>query len=146
MKIRAEVIPHDQQRYETTGDWWIEYDEINIRVSKLGTQEYEMAVMVHEIVESVLCHFKGVNPGAVDAFDMAFEDAREDYNLRQGGQFKAPCGCFANVDGSEPGDDKHAPYYKEHQLATSVERMLVAEMGQSWNDYDDTCHQVSSGG
>jgi hypothetical protein len=116
--IKITVIPHALQRYETVGDWQIAGDTLNIDVSDLGDWRYNMMVGIHEAVEAVLCHANGITQARVDAFDIAFEKAR-------------PLLCI-----DEPGDDARAPYYKQHQLATGVERMLGAEMGVSWHEYE----------
>jgi hypothetical protein len=36
----------------------------------------------------------------------------------------------------EPGDDRSAPYYKQHQIATRMERQMAYEMGIDWNEYE----------
>ena len=33
--------------------------------------------------------------------------------------------------------DIAAPYYREHQFATCVERLLALELGVEWNKYDE---------
>ncbi len=115
MKITIETIPHDRQRYRTTGDWqWVEPDHLLIRVSEMGDWRKEAAVGMHEVVEALLC--KGAVPPVtqvmVDRFDMAYTG-----------------------DG-EPGDDPKAPYRRQHCFATAVERLLIAAMGLSWAEYD----------
>ena len=120
MKITIETIPHDQQRYCTAGDW-IEQPggDILIRVSELGDWRYNMAVGIHEAVEALLCRNDGVSQADVDAFDMAFS---EDQPIP-----------WAS---SEPGDERAAPYARQHCFATAVERMLIGAFGLSWADYE----------
>jgi hypothetical protein len=36
----------------------------------------------------------------------------------------------------EPGDHEHAPYRREHFFATNLERLLSAELGVDWFEYD----------
>jgi hypothetical protein len=36
---------------------------------------------------------------------------------------------------SEPGDDPRAPYYREHQFASGMERLMAAELGIDWQQY-----------
>ncbi len=46
---------------------------------------------------------------------------------------------FDKVPGNikkNPGDDPKAPYFKEHLFTTIVERMVAAEIGVEWADYD----------
>jgi hypothetical protein len=51
----------------------------------------------------LLCIDRGVSFKAIDRFDMNFKG-----------------------DG-EPGDDPRAPYYRQHQFATQIERLLAKE-------------------
>lgn len=118
MKIIIETIPHKDQRYETVGDWFWEDGDLRIRVSELGNWKYEACVAVHELVEVLLCKSDGVQQQDVDAFDMQYEKDRQE------------------GDESEPGDDNLAPYRKQHCVATGVERVLAAELGLSWKEYD----------
>jgi len=125
--IKITVIPHELQRYATVGDWQITGDTLHIDVSDLGDYRMNFMVGIHEAVEALLCHASGITQARVDAFDIAFEKNR-------------PLLCI-----DEPGDDDRAPYFKQHQLATSVERMLGAEMGVSWNEYDRAGLEVLRG-
>ena len=116
--LKITVIPHELERYATVGDWQITGDVLHIDVSDLGDWRFNLMVGLHEAVEAVLCHANGITQARVDAFDIDFEKSR-------------PVLCI-----DEPGDEDTAPYYKQHQLATGVERMLGAEMGVSWNAYE----------
>lgn len=118
MRITIETIPHAEQRYPTVGDWQWRGDDLLIRVSEMGDWRYEAAVAVHELVEVLLCKRDGVTEAAVDAFDMAYEKARQP------------------GDESEPGDDPACPYARQHCFATAVERMLAAALGMSWLEYE----------
>jgi hypothetical protein len=122
--IKITVIPHALQRYQTSGDWVIEKGDLHIYVSDLGDYRMNLMTGIHEAVEAVLCHANGITQARVDAFDIAFEKAR-------------PLLCI-----DEPGDDDAAPYFRQHQLATSVERMLGAEMDVSWTSYERASLEV----
>jgi hypothetical protein len=91
---------------------------------------YEFLVIVHEFIEWFLISQKGIKIEAIDKFDMAYEDAREK-------KVKAPCGCKPTID-SEPGFDKHAPYYFAHKFATKIEKLLANFLGVDWKKYDNT--------
>src|SRR5271170_1479712 len=115
IRIVIETIPHDKQRYETVGDWWIGSEgTIHIRVSDMKDWHKEAAVAVHELVEVLLCRDRGIAQVEVDDFDKAFEARREEGNT------------------DEPGDDPQAPYQQEHCFATGIERLLCAEFGLDW--------------
>lgn len=119
MNINIQVIPHENQRYETVGDWF--YDEkgdLQIRVSKLSDWRHEVLIAVHELVEVLICKYEGITAESVDRFDMDFEEHRHP------------------DDESEPGDDPRAPYVREHCLATGVERILAMVLGVNWKTYE----------
>lgn len=152
--IRIEVIPHGLQRYSTTGDWYfvrksadisdptrpIYTEELKVRVSKMPDEKFEQLVGVHEVIESLLCRAAGIDENVVSKFDTLYEDARiakDPATDAARTQLLRDFCCTCKItDESEPGDDSHAPYYRQHQLATSVERMMAAEMGVSWMEYE----------
>jgi len=119
MKIIIETIPHKEQRYPTVGDWFYDPDgTLHIKVSQLSDWRREVLIAVHELVEVVLCKNDGISQDVVDQFDFQIEENRKEGDL------------------SEPGDDPSAPYRKQHCLATGVERVLSAELGVAWSDYE----------
>jgi hypothetical protein len=121
MKIQLRTIPHKSQRYETVGDWEVgDSGEILISVSDMGNEDYAFLVGIHEAIEVWLCRKRGITQDQVDAFDIKFEEERE------------------NGDVSEPGDSPDAPYRKEHFFATNIERIIAAELGVDWAKYDRT--------
>lgn len=122
LKINIQTIPHDDQRYETCGDWWYDDDDVlQIRVSDLGDWRYEALVAVHELVECVLCKHAGVKQEQVDEFDIQYELMRSK-------------GYHEPED--EPGDDPKAPYSYQHCVATGVERILATLLGVTWKVYE----------
>jgi hypothetical protein len=133
MEIEIKTIPHEGQRYETVGDWLIfkaskglpppvgEF-KLLVRVSDMGDWRKEALVAVHELVEALLCHARHISDESVTAFDLAFNGS------------------------GEPGDDPACPYRKEHFFATSVERLLAAEFGVDWIEYDSSVANVGCGG
>ena len=119
MRIEIETINHMAQRYPTVGDWYYKEGVLVIKVSRLSDWKREALVAVHELVEVLLCQAAQVSQEAVDEFDKAYEIARP------------------VDDTSEPGDDPKAPYRRPHCVATAVERLLAAELGVSWREYED---------
>lgn len=125
MKIIIETIPHDTQRYPTVGDWWFEPDgTLQVRVSAMHNERYEALVGLHEVIEALLCEHHGIDEQTITDFDVAFEAER------------AP----GNTD--EPGDACNAPYRREHFFATSIERLLAAELGVKWHRYEDAVNDL----
>lgn len=124
-KIIIEVIPHEEQRYETLGDYYFDDEGVlQIRISKMKENKHEMLVAVHELIEVLQTESNGVTEPAIVAFDKKFEERREPGNE------------------DEPGDDPIAPYVKEHCIATAVERLMCALIGYSWKYYEEDCNSV----
>ena len=112
--VHLRTIPHTSQRYDTCGDWGTFDNHITyIHVSDMGNMDYEWLVMIHEIVEAVLCQKRGITDEEVTLFDEAYKG-----------------------DG-EPGDDPKAPYRREHQFASRIEKMMAKELGVDWETYDE---------
>ena len=118
MKVTIEVIPNEKQRYATVGDWQWNGDDLTISVSEMGDWRYEMLVAFHELAEVLLCKHRGIQQSLVDAFDMLYEKERPE------------------GDTSEPGDDPSAPYHREHQFATCIERLLALQLDVNWETYN----------
>lgn len=120
MRIVIDTLPHAEQRYETGGDWFEDPDGTwRIRVSELPTktalfpEKFAFLVAFHELVEMALCKSAGVTEKQVDSFDLTY------------------AGSFV-----EPGDDIEAPYYRQHQMATALERTMAAQLDVDWNEYE----------
>ena len=126
MLIDVKIIPHNQQRYETVGDWYFNPDNnrLTIRVSSMRNKKYEFLVAMHEQIEAMLCIERGICEKEITLFDMNFEANRAEGNT------------------DEPGDDPKAPYKKEHFFATSVERLMAAELGVDWSKYDEAVYSL----
>ncbi len=111
------VIPHSEQRYDTVGDW---RGDGRITVSAMGGEDYEFLVALHEFVEWYLCRKRGISDAEVTSFDEAYDG------------------------GGEPGDALWAPYRREHQFATFIERQVAIELGVSWDEYEKALDEVGS--
>jgi len=151
VKIVIETIAHGEQRYMTTGDWGAGYatkpratysetgDCLIVTVSEMGDWRAEALVGVHELIEALLCRNDGVSEQAVCDFDREFEAARETAEtVRSFGRSEEVFEFRGRdvPDDAEPGDDPDAPYARQHNFATAVERMLCAALGLSWHDYE----------
>ena len=126
MDIILNVIPHHEQRYPTCGDWQLNYEQktVIIRASELNNWRYEFLVQFHELIEAMLCFSRGITTEVVDKFDMEYENRRD------------------IGDESEPGDDSNAPYRREHFFATSLERLMAAELGVDWDKYEEEIYKL----
>jgi len=60
MEICFKVIPNEEQRYETTGDWWVDENGIlQIRCSDyIVDEKRQFLIFIHEVVEGYLCEKK----------------------------------------------------------------------------------------
>lgn len=117
--IKIEVIPHGSQRYPTVGDYWYQYaQKLQVRISDLGDPDYEFLVLIHELVESHLCQKRGIPEQSIKEFDMKYEEERDPEDKI-----------------TEPGDSPRAPYRREHQFATKIERIVAQELGVDWAEY-----------
>lgn len=147
MRTIIDTIPHEAHRYSTCGDWYyatevfccgwsrmkLSDDDNNcptchgpmeerkvlvVLSSKLSDPRREFLIQHHELTEVKLCEQAGVTQEVVDKFDKDFEANRAEDNE------------------DEPGDEPAAPYVRQHCIATGVERLLAAEMGVNWKEYE----------
>jgi hypothetical protein len=129
MQIRVNVIPHNEQRYETLGDWWFDEEgTLQIRVSSMDNEDYENCIAIHEQIEAILCKKRGITEKQVSDWDKQFEEAREKYP-----------DIFGD---NEPGDHPKAPYNNEHMFASRVEHSIAQELGIDWAEYNRVVNEL----
>lgn len=118
MDIIIKVIPNSEHRPNITGaDWYFDQDgNLQVRVSKMGNWKYEVCLALHEVFEAVLCKDAGVTQQQVDEFDIPYEATHSPK-------------CDA-------GDEKDAPYNRQHGFATAAERIMTTELRVNWLDYN----------
>ncbi len=129
MNISIKTIPHQEQRYNTVGDYWErktteEGTVVEFRISKLPRPEYEHLILIHELVEYFLVSIAGISLQSIDDFDKNFEAQRLPGDL------------------SEPGDQRQAPYYNQHQMASLVERLFAAILNVDWQEYEEAINKL----
>ena len=127
MKITIQTVPHDQQRYETVGDWVYDGENLTITVSDMGYRRFNLLVGIHELIEAELCRLAGVDEATVTAFDVQYEADREK---------------GLHAADSEPGDDRATPYRLQHAFATKIEKQLADALFVDWNTYDKTVQSL----
>lgn len=118
MDIVIKVIPESEMRAGVNGaDWYFDPEgNLQVRVSPLSDWRRETLLALHEAVEAVMCKHNGVSVAEVDKFDLEYDKTHAfDVNA---------------------GDDPACPYVHEHCLATAIERILCAELGVNWLEYD----------
>lgn len=122
-KVVIEVIPYEEQRYPTIGDWFFDKKgALQIRITDIGSWMDELLCGHHEFVEAFLCSVRGITEKMVDDWDNKFEEER-----KQG----------LHGDDDEPGEDPKAPYYNEHLFATGEDMLLCQQLGLNWKEYYD---------
>jgi len=122
-KIIIETISHNKNRYDTVGDYYKIGKDWRITSSKM-TADMEFCVIIHELVEWYLTQKRGIKEKDITSFDIQFEKNRKKCNL------------------DEPGDDKRAPYYNEHQIATLFEKEMARFLKVNWKKYTNTVNKL----
>ena len=127
MRIEIKSIDPVAIRYETCGDWIPLTDgSLQVLVPEYGNENSAFLVALHELVEAWLCRVAHIDEEAVSKFDIEHPELEE------------------------PGDSMHAPYHKQHMIATQVERDVCNAMGLDWHDHnawvgraaDEVSHQI----
>lgn len=142
----ARVIPHAWQDYATVGNYFQNSTQVGFLISSMSNEKYESLVLIHELIEWLICKLTGVKMKAIDKFDMEYEQAREGCvkvqgrwqgipKTSRGKGALAPCGCQFY---EEPGDDPHSPYHEAHMTATLCEEAIARAIGVDWQAYGDT--------
>jgi hypothetical protein len=106
-------ISQNEHRYSTLGDYWDDGDGIiHYRISELGNSYYERLILIHEMVEWMLCEKKGIKEPDIKKWD-------EDH-----------------PDSDDPGSEPGCIYGDEHKFAELIENMICYKLGISWDDYN----------
>lgn len=116
MQIITHIIPHKNQRYNTAGDWEFSksLDTLLIRVSNLKDDKMNSLIIIHELIEAILCRFNDpeITTEEVDKFDMSHPELEE------------------------PGEALDCPYMIPHLVASDIEKMIADRLKVDWNDYE----------
>ena len=99
-QIIIKIIPDTKQRIKgSLGDYWLEGDTLQVRVSQDADWRREWGIILHELDEFGICLHRGIEEPIIQAFDESYK-------------------------GNDPGTHPTAPYHKEHQHAEEVEEMF----------------------
>ena len=119
MKTRIiETIPHNEQRYDTAGDYEDIFDHLRFYISDMGNEDYEFILLLHELIEEHLTRRKGIKISDIDKWDME-EVFKKDPKYS-----------------GDPGLSKLAPYHKEHMIALRMEKLFCKTVGIDFNKYN----------
>lgn len=116
--INIKFIDGLEQRYSTCGDYWETDNSIEIRITKQDNPECNLLIMLHEMIEYILCEKRGIKEADITNFDLEWEKLSEPKE-------------------DEPGNSKWAPYYKEHRIAENFERQLASLLDIDWFQYEN---------
>jgi hypothetical protein len=103
--------PHAFRDYDTVGDWAFGSKTLLVLASELGDPKMEACLLIHELIEALLCKFSGVTQKEVVEFDIKFEG-----------------------DG-EPGANPKAPYHAQHMAAEAIEKYVADILKVDWESY-----------
>jgi hypothetical protein len=113
-------LPQRELRNKQVGDYYKDaYGKQHFEIAMTGKWEFDMLILIHELVEATLCRRRKIPDSAID----------------EGWDFVHP-----ELD--EPGADKRAPYHKEHMFAEKIERMVCKELGFSWKTYSKRIDKI----
>src|SRR5271170_1136619 len=68
------VVPVEDQRFTTLGDWWEEGGHFEVRASEMSDWRHVYCVLMHELIEWAICQRDGVRTADCDAFDEEWEN------------------------------------------------------------------------
>jgi hypothetical protein len=125
MRITVKIQPKEKMRYNTVGDYFMERNghgeisALHFEIADTGNDFYNRMILIHEMIEELICESRGISEGSIDSFDMKFEAERKEGNTL------------------EPGDEQNAPYRNCHCFSTGVERSLCAMLEIPWKEYEN---------
>lgn len=97
-KIIIDIIPQKEQKVSDVGDYYSENGTVFFRVTDMKDSDYEMEIILHELIERHFNQKKGIKDEVVDTFDSVYK-----------GPFK-----------DEPGMDPRCPYHEGHMKAKAL--------------------------
>lgn len=129
MNRHCYILPYKNMRYATVGDYHFTTDHnlIEFDIACLKDERMELLVLIHELVEELLTREAGIPEPLIREFDELFELDRE------AGMYKFD---------EEPGDDLKAPYRKQHQIATKIERYAAKLLDVDWREYTNKINNL----
>jgi hypothetical protein len=106
-------------------DWtdWGTGAPVLLSVALTGARHGTFLLLVQALVESYLCGTAGIKSAHVDAF------AEDIARAKQAGALPSD---------ADPGNLRQCPYWREHQYATMICRLLAEALGVSWDEFQRT--------
>lgn len=117
-EINIKFIDSSEQRYPTCGDYWEEDNSIEIRITKQANLDYNLLILLHEMIEYILTEKRGLKEKEITSYDLMWEQMSE-------------------PKADEPGNEEGCPYGIEHRIAENYERQLAIQLGIDWFEYEN---------
>lgn len=142
-KILINFLPHNQQRYETVGDYEEKENDLQINISEMRRWEYEAMVLIHELIEYFLTKKRKISIKQIDSFDKKMEKNKKKHGHYVHLKFGKVVDCLIDreskpvINNDEPGVCPEAPYFREHEFATKIEKKLCREFKIKWQKYNE---------
>jgi hypothetical protein len=92
-----------------------------IHVAEMDNQDYEFLVALHEFIESYLLKRREASFEEIDKWEANFKKEKE--------KGRRPKNAIA-------GEQKDCPYYREHKIATEIEKRMAKYLGVNFKEYD----------
>lgn len=121
-RIIVDFIDKNEQRYSTAGDYYEDDNNIYIKITKQTNEDYEMLILLHELIEYHLTKKRGIPEQSILQYDLDWNETNK-RGL-----------CKSDEPGNEPG----CIYAKEHRFAENLERLMALELEVDWFKYNDT--------
>lgn len=124
-EMNIDSVHHFNQRYDTLGDYfrdrWGDDKSLywKFRVSRMSDPRYELLVLIHEEVEWFLTQQAGIPEREIKRFDTDHPEL------------------------IDPGADIRACYYKQHRVATKIEKYIAKQIGVNWKEYCKECDSMT---
>jgi hypothetical protein len=117
MRIFIETVESENIRNKDVGDWYESDNGIKI-IKVLGgiPEDYSFLIALHEMLEQKYCEKAGIKEEDVTKFDAIYNTG------------------FGSM---EAGDSPKAPYHKQHQMATVIEKLVCNALRINWNTYSE---------
>lgn len=130
LQFAVMTLPWKQLRsHPDIGDWIVNKDNSPavICAADTGNDISNAAILLHEIIESLLCWLMKVKEEKVTAFDKMFFKEQEEGKHRED---------------DEPGYDPRCPYRIQHLVAERFERAFIEQAGMMWSQHEENCNKV----
>jgi hypothetical protein len=124
MKIEIQVTdPELARRSGSPGDWSYnpQGNKLVIRVARMRDRRSEVATIVHELVEALLCEHNGISDTVVSSWNRDFMN---------------------HLDAADPADPEEAPHHRQHLIAQEIESQVLHAMQLDPADHDRNVAQV----